>query len=68
MCASTCQRFYDKCFDILTSMNATSYLPNCEGLPETNCFAVPFSDQPPPGLSLFFFFFQFRQIEIIKVK
>ena len=49
MCASTCQRFYDKCVDILTTMNATNYLPNCEGLPETNCYAVPFSDQPPPG-------------------
>jgi len=56
MCASTCQRFYDKCVDILTIMNATNYLPNCEGLPETNCNAVPFSDQLPPGIDFFFFF------------
>ena len=43
--------------DILTIMNASDFLPNCEGLPQTNCYDVPFSDQLPQGL--FFFPFSF---------
>jgi len=53
LCKSSCERYHEKCFGLLSAMNETDKLLPCDMFPDTGCNAPPYSDELPPGFLFF---------------